>query len=162
MSRSMLFQAPKDFTDRLDELKEQPGLDKTTAPLLVQVELALELMKFLGLDEEPMTSVWIVLSGTPIRHPSLQGLGDEERRAIANVRQISPFSARFTWIDALRAYREIPEKWRNYELYSDDDEEIDLPEHSIREQRTIRQPIHRKDLQRLPGLYTQLCKKPAG
>jgi len=138
----MLFQPPKDFTDLLEELKDKPELNFEKATLLMQVELAFELMRFLGLDEEPITSAWIVLSGTPIRHPRMQSLDDADRRAIANTRQISPFSARFTCINALRDYREIPEKWRNYDLLTDDDEEIELPEHSIREQRADRQPNH--------------------
>jgi restriction endonuclease in pPIWI_RE module len=40
-----------------------------------------------------------------------------KRRAIANARQIVPFSSHFAWLDALRAYiRDIPPRWRNYDF----------------------------------------------
>ena len=142
MSQSMLFEPPEDFKKLLEELVNKPELDEKQAALLLQVELAFELMRFLELDEEPITSVWIVLSGTPVRHARLQNLSDVARKAIANARQISPFSAKFTWIDALRDYRDIPDKWRNYDLRSSNDTEIELPEHSISEQRNVRQKIH--------------------
>ncbi len=144
MKQTMLFEPPKDFTRRLEALEQKEDLDKDQAALLLQVELAFELMRFLDLGEEPVTSIWIVLSGTPMRHPRLQNLSEADRQAIANVRQISPFSAKFTWIEALRNYRDIPKKWRNYDLRSSNDEEIDLPKHSLREQRSavVRQKVH--------------------
>lgn len=141
MNQSMLYEPPKDFTSLLDQLADKPELDTDRAALLMQVELAFELMWFLGLEEEPITSVWIVLSGTPVRHPSLENLGDAARRAIANVRQISPYSAKFAWIDALREYRDLPEKWRNYDLLDNNNIEIDLSEHSIRDRRNVRQKV---------------------
>ncbi|WP_199192046.1 pPIWI_RE_Z domain-containing protein [Chlorogloea sp. CCALA 695] len=112
MSNNNLFEPPDYFTDRIAALKEQnvkePGL-------LLQVELGFALMEQLGLDDEPFTAVWAILSGMFIRHHKLQNLSVEDKRAIANVRQIVPFSARFNWLNALRDYiRNIPEDWRNY------------------------------------------------
>ncbi|ODG97689.1 hypothetical protein A4S05_12615 [Nostoc sp. KVJ20] len=60
-------------------------------------------MEYLELDDEPVTAPWAILSGMPLRHPRLQSLNEMERRAIANTRQIVPFSARFAWLGALRS-----------------------------------------------------------
>ncbi len=112
MSSNTLFELPAYFTNRIVALKKQ-GIKESK--LLLQVELGLALMEQLGLDDEPVTAVWAILSGMFIRHPKLQNLSVEDKRAIANARQIVPFSARFNWLNALRDYiRNIPENWRNY------------------------------------------------
>ncbi len=114
MSSNTLFEPPADFTKRLSELKKQ-GVKEPA--LLLQVELCFALMEKLGLDDEQVTGVWAILSGMFIKHPKLQNLSAEDRRAIANVRQIVPFSARFNWLNALRDYRRnLPENWRNYDF----------------------------------------------
>ncbi|MEH1908190.1 hypothetical protein [Nostoc sp.] len=113
MSQMSLFEVPTEFKDRLEQLKEA-GLDRTQAELLLQVELGFALMEYLELDDEPVTAPWAILSGMPLRHPRLQNLTEMERRAIANTRQIVPFSARFAWLGALRSYLRIPLDWRNY------------------------------------------------
>ena len=109
-----LFKPPAEFEQRIEALKEK----QVTEPgLLLQVELGFALMEQLGLDDEPVTAVWAILSGMPIRHPRLQNLSPEDRRAIANARQIVPFSSRFAWLNALRDYmRNIPEDRRNYDF----------------------------------------------
>ena len=142
MAKATLFQPPTSFENRIEELGRTSELEKTTVRLLMQVELALELMVFLRLDDEPVTAPWTLISGVPIRHPRLQALSDADRRAIANVRQIVPFSAKFSWIGALRAYREIPEEWRNYNLRAENGEELELSERIICNQKDIRQPVH--------------------
>ncbi len=112
MSNNTLFEPHKDFTKCIEALKKQ-GVKESR--LLLQVELGFALMEQLGLDDEPVTAVWAILSGMFIRHHKLQNLSVKDKRAIANVRQIVPFSARFNWLNALRDYiRNIPENCRNY------------------------------------------------
>ncbi|MEG5033543.1 pPIWI_RE_Z domain-containing protein [Microcoleus sp. AT3-D2] len=114
MPSNTLFEPPADFTNRIAALEEQ-GVQEPK--LLLQVELGFALMEKLRLDDEPITAVWAILSGMFIKHPKLQNLSAEDRRAIANVRQIVPFSARFNWLNALRDYlRRIPANWRNYDF----------------------------------------------
>ncbi|MEG4147761.1 pPIWI_RE_Z domain-containing protein [Microcoleus sp. Pol12B5] len=114
MPSNTLFEPPAGFTKRIAELQE---LGVRESRLLLQVELGFALMEKLGLDDEPVTAVWAILSGMFIKYPELQNLSAEDRRAIANVRQIVPFSARFNWLSALRDYkRRIPEDWRNYDF----------------------------------------------
>ncbi len=113
-----LFEPPAGFTKRITELKDQiPELKDKPAErrLLLQVELGFALMEYLELDDETVTVVWAILSGMFIKHPRLENLSREKRRAIANCRQIVPFSSRFNWLNALRDYmRNIPDNWRNY------------------------------------------------
>ena len=114
MLSNTLFEPPAEFDNRIKALQRQ---DVKEARLLLQVELGFALMKHLGLDDEPITVVWAVLSGMFIKHPRLQNLSDENRRAIANARQIVPFSSRFNWLNALRDYKKnIPQGWRNYDF----------------------------------------------
>ena len=137
MRRLTLFKPPSSFTTRLDELKENLELRRARAELLLQVELGFALMERLELDDEPVTSVWSILSGMPLRHPRLQNLDEMERRAIANARQIIPFSARFSWLGALRSYMQIPQHWRNYDFESQNfDSQI------INAAKQLRNPIH--------------------
>lgn len=114
MYQMTLFEPPDIFTERVKELTS-PELKREQAQLLLQVELAFALMERLEIDDEPVTAVWAILSGMPLRHPRLQNLDEMERRAVANARQILPFSARFAWLHALRSYiRTIPQNNRNY------------------------------------------------
>ena len=115
MGQMTLFEPPANFSARLDELKESLGRAKSE--LLLQVELSFALMELLGLDDEPVTVIWAILSGMPLRHSRLQNLDEMERRAIANTRQIVPFSGRFAWLRALRSYiNDISPDWRNYDF----------------------------------------------
>lgn len=121
MRRVTLFDPPDAFRMRICELQEQldPNCDRgrDKAELLLCVELSFTLMEYLRLDDEPVTALWAILSGMPLRHPLIQNLDASKRRAIANVRQIVPFSSRFAWLDALRGYiRDIPARWRNYDF----------------------------------------------
>lgn len=116
MRRGNLFEPPKSFTNRIEGLHRR-GLERSKARLLLQVELGFALMEFLQLDDEPVTAVWAILSRMPLRHLRLQNLTREQRRAIANARQIIPYSARFTWLNALQTYiQNIPLEHRNYTL----------------------------------------------
>lgn len=137
-----LFEPPAGFTGRTQELKDQiPELEKKPAErrLLLQVELGFALMEYLELDDEPVTVVWAILSGMFIKHPRLENLSSEKRRAIANCRQIVPFSSRFNWLNALRDYiRHIPLSWRNYDF-----DIQDLDSQIIDAARNIRQGTNR-------------------
>ena len=115
MSGNTLFEPPASFSDRISELKKDYEI--TEARLLLEVELAFALMEYLELDDEPVTVVWAILSGMFIKHPRLENLSAEKKRAIANCRQIVPCSSRFNWLNALRDYkRNIPQSWRNYDF----------------------------------------------
>ncbi|MDJ0579332.1 hypothetical protein [Crocosphaera sp.] len=115
-----LFEPPASFRNRIQDLKDQiPELKDKPAErrLLLQVELGFALMEYLELDDEPVTVVWAILSGMFIKHPRLENLSQEKRRAIANCRQIVPFSSRFNWLNALRDYiLHVPKSWRNYDF----------------------------------------------
>ncbi len=114
MPSNTLFEPPGEFERRIAALKRR-GVNE--ARLLLQVELGFALMEHLGLDDEPVTVVWAILSGMFIRHPRLENLSEENRRAIANARQIVPYSSRFNWLNALRDYiRNIPQGWHNYDF----------------------------------------------
>ncbi|MEL7407236.1 MAG: DUF3962 domain-containing protein, partial [Cyanobacteria bacterium J06558_2] len=116
-----LFKPPARFENRIEELEDLADLEKTLAKLLLQVELGFALTEYLQIDDEPVTVVCEILSKTPIRHPRLQNLSAEAKRAIANTRQIVPYSSRFGWLNALQDYiRKIPEDWRNYDFNPQD------------------------------------------
>ena len=137
MEHASLFQPPDVFNRRLKELKEKPELNREQAEILLQVELGFALMERLRLDDEPITAVWAILSGMPLRYPRLQNLDDMKKKAIANARQIIPFSARFSWLTALSSYISIPSDWRNYNINNQDfDTQI------IHATKEIRQPNH--------------------
>ncbi len=143
MPSNTLFEPPDYFTKRISALKEQ-GVKEPE--LLLQVELGFALMEKLGLDDEPVTAVWAILSGMFIRHPKLQNLSVEDRRSIANVRQIVPFSARFNWLNALRDYmsmRNIPKNWRNYNF-----DILDLDNQIINAARNLQQKANQSIYER--------------
>jgi len=119
MSRISLFQPPEDFAARVDEIGKKMGegeRGREQARLLLHVELAFALMERLKLDDEPITAAWAILSGIPLRHPRLQTLNAAERRAVANARQIVPYSSRFAWHDAVRSYFRLPSSFRQYHI----------------------------------------------
>ena len=137
-----LFEPPAGFSNRITELKDQiPELkDKPSERrLLLQVELGFALLEYLELDDEPVTVVWAILSGMFIKHPRLENLSADQKRAIANCRQIVPFSSRFNWLNALRDYvRHVPQSWRNYDF-----DIQDLDNQIIDAARNIRQRTNR-------------------
>ena len=72
-----------------EELEEH-GYDKSLAQSIIEVELGFELLFLLGLEDEPVTVLWVLLSGTPLRHPKLQALSPEQRKALATARVLLP------------------------------------------------------------------------
>ncbi|MFN6477044.1 hypothetical protein [Nostoc sp. DedQUE07] len=138
MSQMTLFKPPDIFTKRVKELKDNSELDREQAQLLLQVELGFALMERLEIDDEPVTAVWAILSGMPLRHPRLQNLDEVQRRAVANARQIIPFSARFAWLGSLRFYiRNIPQNRRNYDF-----DIQDLDSQIIHAAKCLRHQVH--------------------
>lgn len=98
-----------DFTDLLD------GRDK--ARLLVHVELTLTLARQLGLEGEPVTIGWALLSRIPLQHVLLDRLTPQQRRMLANAALIVPLSSRVAWERTLARYaKEIPEKHQLYRI----------------------------------------------
>ena len=82
MFNHTLFKPPDIFEERVEDIKES-GLEETLAKLLLQVELGFALTEYLQIDDEPVTVVCEILSKTLIRHPRLQNLSSESKRAIA-------------------------------------------------------------------------------
>src|SRR6266566_68538 len=99
-------------------LKDQDakGILKDKYVLLLRVELGLWLLERLGLLDEPITVLWVLLSGLPIPHPRMADFDKQQLHAIANARILLPFSGRFNWENALREYAKIPETWRCYRV----------------------------------------------
>ena len=119
MSRITLFEPPPGLITCVNELGRDLGegeRGREMARLLLHVELGFKLMERLRFDDEPVTAAWAVLSGMPLRHPRLQSLDESERRAIANARQIVPYSSRFAWLEAVRSYFRLPPRFRQYWL----------------------------------------------
>ena len=116
MNTYTLFKPPTIFEDRIEDL----NLEDTLAGLLLEVELILFLTEKLGIDDEPVTVGWVILSGMPIRHPRLQNLNSEKKRAIANARQIVLYSSRFHWLNTLQDYIKIHLDYRNYDFNPQD------------------------------------------
>lgn len=83
---------------------------------LLQVELGLRLLEKLDLRDEPVTVLWVLLSGLPIPDPRLKRFTVEQKRMVANARLLLPFHSRFGWEDALRDYSYVPEHWRAYQV----------------------------------------------
>lgn len=152
MRQGNQFVPPSSFNTRVKELEER-GLKRQLAELLLQVELGFVLMEFLHLDDEPVTSVWAILSQMPLRHPRLQNLTEAQRQAIANARQIIPYSARFSWLSALRSYiQDLPAEHRNYRLTVEHLQ--DLEQRIVNACKDLQHPIHQNLYERC--LSTQL------
>lgn len=116
-----MYEAPKIFTKLQDFLKlelEERGSNRYNAALIAKVELGMELISLLGLDEEPIVVLWVLLSQTPVRHPHLQQLSFDQQRAISNARILLPgYAGRFGWESALRDYiRQVPFEMRSYDF----------------------------------------------
>ncbi len=99
-----------------DEQKEISGQET----LLLEVELGLRLLEQLDLLDEPITVLWVMLSGLPIPDPRLSRFSGEQKRMVANVRVLLTFHSRFRWEDALRDYAALPEQWRAYRVQAKD------------------------------------------
>lgn len=123
MSRNYtLFFPPAAFERIVKRLVERsrndPGNKMATqsARNILLVEMGFRLFELLGIEDERVTTPWVILSGMPLYEPRLVNLSPDQRRAIANARQLIPYSARFAWQNALRDYSRIATTYRNYNL----------------------------------------------
>jgi hypothetical protein len=89
----------------------------------IYVELGLHLIERLGLSDEPITVLWVLLSDGPLPHPRLLALDAQQRHALANARILLPFTGRFNWENTLQTYAMIDEQWRGYRVFPDKLEE---------------------------------------
>ncbi|GHO96301.1 hypothetical protein KSF_063490 [Reticulibacter mediterranei] len=106
--------------------------------LLLQVELGLRLLERLGLLDEPITVLWVILSGLPIPDSRLHAFDQVQRHMIANARILLPFSGRFNWEHALREYASLPQIWRSYNVRPDDfEKQMLLREPQFSEERLL-------------------------
>ena len=96
-------QLVKDLQD-----KDEDGILSGKYIPLLRVELGLRLVERLQLLDEPITFVWVLLSGLPIPDVRLQSLSQQQQHFIANARLLLPFSGRFNWENALREYATVP------------------------------------------------------
>lgn len=114
-----MYQTPAAFTRLIKDISEAPETENQ-GTLIIRVETGLHLATLLGLDDEPITVGWFLLSGTPTINRRLNRLNGEERRMLAVGRQIIPLNSRFAWEAALREYSTLPSQHRNYEFVATD------------------------------------------
>lgn len=108
-----MYTVPNAFKTLVHNLTNVAG-SKEIAQLITYVELTLSLATRLGLETEPLTIGWVLLSRMPIHHPLLQRLTPEQRRMRANAALIVPLSSRFGWENALVRYAKAPSEARLY------------------------------------------------
>ncbi len=111
-----MYEKPAEYKDLKDAINGIPEMDGLSA-VVVHVETILTLAEALGLDDEPITVGWVLLSGTPTPDPRLSNLDPDQRRMLANARQFIPLNSRFAWEAALRQYAGIKQKEHlNYDI----------------------------------------------
>lgn len=108
-----MYALPNSFKTLVNDLTSIAG-SKASAELLVHVELTLSLATRLGLETEPLTIGWVLLSRMLLNHYLLNNLTPEQRRMRANAALIVPLSSRFAWENALVQYAKIPPQARLY------------------------------------------------
>lgn len=123
-----MYSAPKSFEALVSDLAATTSLSKAKARLIANVEITLSLATRLGLDTEPLTVGWVLLSRMPVQHALLDALSPVQRRMCANAAIIVPLSSRFAWENALLQYREIAPEHRLYAVQPTrlDGQRIDL------------------------------------
>jgi hypothetical protein len=112
----------------LKQHAEQSDIDlprKATWRLLFQVELGLYLLEHLDLYDEPVTVLWIVLSGLPIEHQRLPRYGTNGYVPVATARALLPFAGRLAWENALYDYAKLPVDARAYDISIEREESLD-------------------------------------
>lgn len=111
-----MYAQPNTFKQLVRNLTQVIG-SKEKARLLVYVELTLFLAEQLGLECEPLTVGWVLLSHTPLYHPQLDRLTPVQRRMRANAAIIVPLSSRYAWESALAQYSKDDEALAHLRLY---------------------------------------------
>lgn len=120
MGRITLCDPPAGWKERIKELCDlQPPVDGN---ILLCVELALELAIFLGYQSETPLVIPALLSGTPMYGVAFT---PEQKLAIANVRQILPYSSSSAWRSDLAAYCSLPDEWRHYDFINGNVADLD-------------------------------------
>jgi hypothetical protein len=107
-----MYQVPETYKRLKRGLRQ--ALNEGDATLLIQVELTLYLAECLGLDAEPLSIGWVLLSRMPLNHPVLGHLSPIECRMLANAALIVPYSSRYAWENALLRYSKIAQEHRLY------------------------------------------------
>jgi hypothetical protein len=98
-----MYALPQSFDNLIADLIVDAG-SKQNARTLAYVELTLFLARRLGLEAEPVTIGWVLLSKLSLHHILLNKLTSEQRRMQANAAIIVPLSSRFAWENALVQY----------------------------------------------------------
>lgn len=112
-----MYKKPAQYYNLRQYCRKQLGLAARQANLLVDVELGLTLLREIGLHDEPLPVLWVVLSGLPIPDIRLSRLTSERRRAIANARVLlADYASRFAWARDLRDYCALPASARQYQF----------------------------------------------
>ncbi len=112
-----MYAPPSSFKNLIRDLAQVIGSEEK-ARLLVYIELTLLLAERLGLESEPLTVGWVLLSHMPLHHPQLNRLTPEQRRMRANAAIIAPLSSRYAWESALARYGKEEEISAHHRLYA--------------------------------------------
>ena len=101
--------------NRLEQADILDELDDEDRVLLLKVELGLRLLEILGLNTEPMHSLWQWITNLSIPDPRRQRFTALQQQALANASVLLRFG-RFDWIDALKGYQKFTTSWRLYSI----------------------------------------------
>lgn len=100
-----MYRTSQAFDNLISDISQYTD-SKQTARTLVYVEMTLYLAKQLGLEAEPITIGWVLLSRLPLHHLLLKNLSAEQKRMYANAAIIVPLSSRFAWENTLLEYEQ--------------------------------------------------------
>ncbi|TAG60638.1 MAG: hypothetical protein EAZ28_06210 [Oscillatoriales cyanobacterium] len=108
-------------TGAIATLQRQTNLPRDQIEALLDVELALFAIEKLGLQSEldTATSVWLLISNRFYLFPPLIALTNtaEAKRTLFNLRQFLHYLSNEDTVEqSVRAYRQIPSKYRAYEI----------------------------------------------
>jgi hypothetical protein len=96
-----------------------PPEDQGAAGQLLHIELALYLAET-SAPRHPFADAWALLGGYPFLEATGSGASDAQQQRIAVARHLLlRFKDRYDWHAALRAYREMPETLRGYDIDPD-------------------------------------------
>lgn len=117
MAKSRSSRVPEALWVRADMLSAQhPAWNPKELLRLLLVETGLYLQEALGFADEPITALWVLLSGAPVREIRLQNLTAEQRRMLASARSYLQYPSKNAWTHALRDYFGFPAFLRNHDL----------------------------------------------
>lgn len=102
-----MYEPPASFNRLVKDLTND-AWSRADAKLAAHIELTLQLVDALGLDAEPITIGWVLLSRMPLYDSRLERLTPEQRRMWANASVIVPYRARYGWENAVTRYAKLP------------------------------------------------------